>query len=455
MTPNDAQQPRVPGITRRQAVTALGVGLTGLALTACGGGKPAPAAGSGGAAAPAAGAGAAATTAAPKAPVKIKHWLWLDWPDRPTIQNLVKKFNETHQSVQVEIEVIAAGSSYDKILAAVNAGDAPDTCQFTPAWFPAFDKMGAIQYLDDFYKNWKSKDGVFPKAVSAMRMGNDKSPMYAVPWWMLVTYLYYRKDWFRDLGLKAPETQEDFLNAAKKITDPARGRYGYALRGARHGHSHYFMLFESRGGKLADEQGNPLFDKPEYEAINQWYLDLALVHKVVPPTAPTDGYAEIMNNMKAAKAAMTFHHVWSSQALMESVGKDNLGAVMTPAGPTGKRWTEFSPVPMTMFKSTRDKEAAWTWLSWLLEPEQQDYWCQAEGTLPVQQAVAKQEFYQTNPFMKISLDAADTWNIFPFLENPKFAKWQEQTWPATAQQALTGKLDVKGFGKMLADGLRA
>ncbi len=45
--------------------------------------------------------------------------------------------------------------------------------------------------------------------------------------------LAYRKDLFDAAGLKAPETMEDLVAAAYKLTDPAKKQYGFVATARR------------------------------------------------------------------------------------------------------------------------------------------------------------------------------------------------------------------------------
>ena len=60
--------------------------------------------------------------------------------------------------------------------------------------------------------------------------------IYGVPAFTFVDWMYYRKDWFDEAGLAPPATMQDFAAAAVKFTDPAKGRYGFGMRGGPGGY---------------------------------------------------------------------------------------------------------------------------------------------------------------------------------------------------------------------------
>ena len=51
---------------------------------------------------------------------------------------------------------------------------------------------------------------------------------------------------------------------------------------------------------------------PEAIAANQWLDRPVPDDKVIPPSAPNDGFQEIIGAFKAGKTAMTIHHIGSS-----------------------------------------------------------------------------------------------------------------------------------------------
>ena len=73
-------------------------------------------------------------------------------------------------------------------------------------------------------------------------------------------------------------------------------------------------------------------------AANRWFLDLALKHKVVPPSAPTDAFRQIVDSFKAGRTAMAIHHIGSAAEIVEALG-DKVSAVPVPRAPDGGAWT--------------------------------------------------------------------------------------------------------------------
>ena len=133
-------------------------------------------------------------------------------------------------------------------------------------------------------------------------------------------YLYYRTDLFAKYNLRPPTTCEEFLDVAKKLTLPASANggtelYGFGMRGGKGGHDNWgpFVIPSSSftpGGLTT----------PKAVAANAWYIDLLRKYKVAPPSAPNDGFNEILSAFKAGRTAMIFHHIGSAKTMNDALG---------------------------------------------------------------------------------------------------------------------------------------
>ncbi len=386
--------------------------------------------------------------------VKLKHWLWLDNPNDPTFSQLVEEFNSTHPNIQVEIEVIGWNDFHTKLLNSVTGGSGPDTSSFKLTWQPEFIGQDALVPLNDFLNDWPEKDDVAENLWDVMKYEDGNN--YVMPWELQVLYMYYRPSMFEEVGAKIPETWDEFLDVAKKLTRDTNGdgkidQYAFAMRGARGGHEPWasFVLSDIPGNTFFDEEGKCTLTYPEAIEANEFFLDLYKKYKVVPPTAPADGFNEIIANFKSGKAAMVIHHIKSSNGMIEQFG-DDVDAFPVPAGPHG-RWTSMGDTENVIYKSTKHPQEAFTFISWLAEKEQIERWCKATGNVPILKSLQEQDYFKENRFMKASFESMPYAHVFPINEN--MGEWIESLWPATTQRALEGKISSKEMMEILAEGM--
>ena len=57
--------------------------------------------------------------------------------------------------------------------------------------------------------------------------------MYGIPYTQNLDVIWIRSDWFKEAGVEAPDTWDEFFNAVDEMTTD--GRYGYTIRGGSGG----------------------------------------------------------------------------------------------------------------------------------------------------------------------------------------------------------------------------
>ena len=119
--------------------------------------------------------------------------------------------------------------------------------------------------------------------------------------------------------------------------------------------------------------------------------------------------------------------------MVEELG-DDVGAFAFPASDKG-RWTSMGDTETVMFESCENKEAAFEWMKYLAAYDGQEMWCEGTGQVPVSQRVQKLDYFQNDPFMKVSFEGMDFAGIVPILDTT--TEWIT-SWKDVVQQGLTG-----------------
>jgi multiple sugar transport system substrate-binding protein len=390
-----------------------------------------------------------AVSAADK-PVTVTHWYWADSPKySATMQQMAADFNATNGK---NITVVAQeypwdGGGYSQTLfRAVMGGGGPDTSSFKLTSTPLFTASGLLANLDSFLATWKDKDQIEASLYDTMRLASGTKNVYVMPWNTQVLYVYYRPSMFKKVGISVPKTYAEFLEACKKLTQDTNGDgktdvYGFGMRGAKGGQEPWGSFIWARGGNFTD------MTTPQAIQGMQDYVDL-FKKGYAPPTAPMDGFNEIIANFKSGKTAMTVHHIGSAVGMIETFG-DDVAAFPFP-GDVGK-WTSMGDTENVLLKSAKDKEAAFEWLSYLATGKGQETWCTVTGNVPVSRSVKQLPFFQNNRFMKVSIEGAPFAGILPILDTT--TEWINNVWPNTVSAALLGKITAAEAMKQLQAGL--
>ncbi len=371
----------------------------------------------------------------------VRFWYHFDNPES-AVTPLVQKFEKENPGIKITPESIAWGAYNQKLLTAIAAGSPPDVSQVKLWWQPQLIEMGALTPLDDYINNWSGKDDIYDNVWKLTRYKDGKQ--YLMPLQMVILYMYYRTDIFKDMGLVPAKTRAEFLTLARKLTRDTNGdgkidQYGFGIRGARGGHDWWGTFVLSSGARFFLPDGSSGLVTSEAVAANQWYIDLYRKYKVSPPTTPNDGFKEIIANMKSGKTAMTIHHIGSSKTMEAALG-DKISAAPVPKG-TERYWTSFGDEENGVFSASKYKDAAFKWVAFLATAENNAVWQKASGQVSVNKSNGETSEAKSNRFLKATIDSADFAHVLPAL--PQTAEFVESVWPTTMQRAFNGEISSK------------
>ena len=377
-------------------------------------------------------------------PVTITHWFWPD-SDRhiEIFQSMVDDFNATNGkniTVVAEVHPWDGGQYSEDLFTAAMGGGAPDTAGFKLTSTPLFVANNLLEPLDSYIDAWEKKDDIDPDLLNTLRGVTDDGNLYLMPWNTQVLYVYYRPSMFEAAGIEGPTTYEEFLEACKLCTRD--GVYGYGMRGGKGGQEPWGSFIHARGGSFED------LTTPESIQGMQDFIDL-FQNGYCPPSAPNDGFNEIMANFQSGVNAMTIQHIGSYANMVEALG-DDVDAFPFPNSPDG-RWTSMGDTETVMFADCENKEAAFEWIAYLAAGKGQFTWCTETGNVPVSLSVRETPEIQENKFMKVSIEGAPFAGILPVLDTT--TEWINNVWPATVQQALLGEITAEEACKKLQEEL--
>ena len=364
----------------------------------------------------------------------VNFWYHFDNPESTKLMDeLVAGFEAKNPGIKVKAENIPWNNYYDKLFTSIVGGKAPDVAMVKLAQQPQLLEMGALEPIDRMVAAWPAKSDLGDNLLEINKGPDGKQ--YYLPLQYVVVYLYYRADLFAKAGLQPPATCEAFLDAAKKLTLPASANngvelFGFGMRGGKGGYDNWGPFVLSQSSLAAGGMTNA-----KAVAANAWYVDLFRKQKVAPPSAPNDGFNEIISTFKSGRTAMIFHHIGSSKTMVEALG-DKVSAVPVPSC-NGGRWTSFGDESTAMFKTAKSKDAAWKWMAFLSEGENNVKFNRATGQMTVTRSGgAKAQFEQR--FVKATTDSLPFAKTLPAV--PQSADFVNTVWPVNMQRALNGEI---------------
>jgi multiple sugar transport system substrate-binding protein len=260
-------------------------------------------------------------------PVTLKIW-GLDG-DNNLIGTLAKEFGEKNDDIVVDFRAIAFDELVPEALKAVATGNAPDIICLDNPDFAMFSSRGAMLDITERVANSKVIDtSVYYAGPMASVTWDGK--LYGVPKATNTIALFYNKDLMAKAGIaNPPETWDELLDAARKLTDPANNVYGltWSAKGNEEGTFQFLPWIQMSGGSFEQVNG-----PGAVKALELWKT--MLDEKLASQDVLTQGQWDSTGTFNAGNAAMAISGPWEL-GRMASDAKFDWGVTLLPTETKG------------------------------------------------------------------------------------------------------------------------
>jgi sn-glycerol 3-phosphate transport system substrate-binding protein len=395
----------------RSLVLLIAASLLSLTLAACGGdGEEAPPTGE----SPGAGS--------PGGTVSIDFWHAETAANSDTLERLASRFNSLQN--EVKVRPIYQGTDEEfmaKLLASLSSGQVPAIALIMDVDSQKMiDSGGGVPVQDFIDRESYDLSDVDQKAI---QMYSGQGKLWAMPFCSGDSLLYYNKVAFREVGLdpeRPPRDLEEVRQYSEKILK--RDASGNVVRSGiaidikpwmentlvEHGD-----LFADNNNGYDGRATKVLFDNETGRYFFQWWHDMVdegLAFNIGRNPTFADGFLA----MASGRAAMTFSYSSALRSVLDALEKGSasleIGVAAVPGAPGGTGVVLPSGRALMILKSRpeEEQEAAWKYIKWLMEPEQQAEWFAGSGYLPVSHASvdlpAAKDIIAKYPLFQVPLD---------------------------------------------------
>lgn len=360
--------------TRKMFTLLLSLTLF-LFVAACGGKNNQPSA------SPSSGAGTGnaetpAGSSPAKEPVTIDFWAALDSTEKgKATEAKIKAFNDIQDEVRVNVQVISYDIMHDKLIAAINAGDAPDITWGLNEWFGELYRMDALADLTSYMEQWEDKDKIFPNVLEALKVDGK---LMALPNYLGNRALLYHEDMLKAAGYDAPPKTWDELLAMAPVIKEKTGKEAFGIAGKGVRAPQELMMYLAQNGlevatRMPDgKYRNTWADNPDQLAkaaeVFKFYQDLLAV-KAIKPDAKTWGWEEEDQNFALGQYAMVINGPWMEGRKQENPEEMKDVKISAPIYKE-KPATFMEIAPLYVYKSG-NVDAAWKLATYLLGKDYQ------------------------------------------------------------------------------------
>lgn len=333
-----------------------------------------------------------------KAQTTLEFWHSQDVTES-TIQGFADAFNASQSDYRVAPRYVGSYQEGTiKLIAALGGSDPPVLFDAEGTIVSRLVDEGTLADLSDL-------TDALPEALvgdlypALWNNGQFAGGRYGLPWDSSIPVLVYNASIFRQLGVAAPKTWDDFEVAAARLT--TRQTEGYIHVSAAF---IFEMMVSTRGGSVVTAEGEPNFDSPE--AIEA----LAMLKRVADAgNATLRSFAELdvaLVDFVRTKGMMAFASAafWP-QGQRYSVAFEPAIASVPTGGSSAVPLMGAQLVVLKRATEVQRRGAVAFW-EFLMQPENQATWVKASYFLPSRRAALPllEPWYQEDPSRRVSLE---------------------------------------------------
>ncbi len=363
------------------------------------------------------------------------------------LERVMALFRARYPNIRLTQENIPNPEYMSKVTTAVVSNSRPNAAMVVAERVNDMVAMGGLTDLTQRIAGW-DRAASFP--ADRWRGATVRDKVYGVPAFTFVDWMYYRKDWFDEAGLAPPRTFEEFQAAAIRMTDPARNRFGFGLRGGAGGAAFVVDMFESFGSPIVVE-GRMAIDKPKAVQALTFWSELMTRHRAVPPSAPNDGYRQIMEAFKIGQTAMVWHHTGSLTEIAAAMRAGQYATAPRPAGPAAHiaRLTYL----FNGIMNPANADAAWAWITFWADPDAAIAFLDATGYFPASPQTAADPRITGNPLYVAAVETTRFGRLPPAFVGA--AGWLDNVVLPEFQKVLVGNATPTAAVDAMVRGLEA
>ncbi len=308
----------------------------------------------------------AGVTARANAEVTLEFVVWNYSLD--TIQDNIKKFEALNPGIKVHLTDYTWPDYHDTMVLRLRGATRSDVIYGGEDWLPEWAAAGWLAPIADYFpeiNKYKEKTTRY-----ALRDMTYNGKLYGLSYYAdLITFIYNKKI-LDDHGIPVPETWDDVLGASLKLKEagidkPLVYEYNQEL-------PNFYAAFVSqvygRGGRMFDDDLNPLFNDPNSEAFKhlQWLQDAVTKHDIM---AFEVHETKVHIAMHAGKHAFTVLFNYNLAAMNEKATGPLAGqfdmALMPGASHEALGFAKFYAMTSQAAKDPERREAVWKFIEFM------------------------------------------------------------------------------------------
>lgn len=314
------------------------------------------------------------------------------------VEARIKEFEAANPDVEVELTSLPWGQAFEKLATMVQSDQIPDVVEMPDTWQALYAGNGMLENLEPYMSKWSDTNDLTQRALDMARLVDKKA--YLVPYGFYLRAMFYNKKLFAQAGIdNPPETMDDFMVAAKKITALGDGIYGYCLRGGVGGTNGWIMLAATTNGsnEFFDKEGNSRLNEADSVKGIQFLMDI-YQKGYAPRDSVNWGFNEIVSGFYSGTCAMLDQDPDALIAVADHMDESDFAVAPMPRGKNDLAFPTIGYAGWAMFKNSEHKQASWDLIAHLSSRKSNLEWAKFVGVLPIHQGANMDPHFSTEQY---------------------------------------------------------
>jgi multiple sugar transport system substrate-binding protein len=327
---------------------------------------------------------------------------------KETISEVVDVYNQSQSKVHVNYVELPPPSASTEVHQAlvqqlVRKSGTPDVFTQDVVWIAEMAGAGWALPLDQYVPE-SARAEYFPGTIAACTY---EGKLTALPWFVDSGMLYYRTDLLQAAGAKVPETWDDLVKTAEELQKGGKAKFGYLWQGKQAEVlvcDAVEVIASNNGAILAADGKTGTINSDQCVAAIQFLYDTINKYKISPSDvlswdeepsrAPfTGGDAAFLRNWSYV------YSIAQDPKGSSVVGKVDVAPLPKFAG--GKSAACLGGYQYGVNASTKNRDAAIDFLTWMSSPATQLHFALQLGIAPTRPSVYEDaQLGKEQPFMK-------------------------------------------------------